>query len=68
MKRAAVDVRGADPIRTDQIGKVFIALSRDLRQCLICEGVFTRRAASEHSTVLCMPGINMKTGSNDANW
>jgi hypothetical protein len=52
--------RGAG-FRTDQIGKVFIVVGRDVRQCLICEQFFTRRAASEHSTVLCMPRIKMKT-------
>jgi hypothetical protein len=53
---------GAGSARTDQIGTVFIVVRQDLRQCLICEGVFTRRDASEHSTVRCMPGINTKTG------
>ncbi len=48
--------RDASP-RSDRIGKVFIVLSQDLRQCLICGGIFTRQAASEHATVLCMPGI-----------
>ncbi len=54
---------GAGSDCTDQIGKVFLVVGQDVRQCLICDGVFTRQAASEHSTVLCMPGISMKTGS-----
>lgn len=48
-------------IRTDQIGKVFIVIGQDVRRCLVCEHLFTRRTASEHSTVLCMPGVSMKT-------
>jgi len=54
--------RGTDSIRTDQIGKVFIALSQDMRECLICDGVFTRRGASEHAKVVCMPGYRHETG------
>ncbi len=46
----------------DQIGKVFMALGQDLRQCLMCDGVFTRQAASKHSTMPCTLGIDMKTG------
>ena len=52
--------RGTDSVRTDQTGKVFIALGQGLRQCLACEGVFTRRASREHSMVQCMPVIAMK--------
>jgi hypothetical protein len=47
--------RGAGFTRSDQLGKVFVALSQDMRQCLICERVFTRRAASEHAKVACHP-------------
>jgi hypothetical protein len=42
----------------DQIGKVFLVVSTDglmLRQCLICDGVFTREEAREHYTVRCGP-------------
>ncbi len=48
--------RGAG-FRTDHIGKVFVVLSQDLRQCLICERVFTRRASAEHAKVVCSPAI-----------
>ena len=51
--------RGEGSTRTDQVGKVFIVVCRGLRQCAICEELFTRRAASEHSTVPCMPVIKM---------
>ncbi|MGA9899682.1 MAG: hypothetical protein WBQ09_16400 [Terriglobales bacterium] len=47
--------RATGSIHPDQIGKVFIALSQDMHQCLICEGVFTRHAASEHANVACYP-------------
>ena len=53
--------RGADSTRTDQIGKAFLVVGQDMRRCLICEGVFTRRAAFEHSVAPCMPRIT-KTG------
>jgi hypothetical protein len=53
--------RDAGSVRTDQIGKVFTVLSTDVRQCLLCEGVFTRRAASEHATVPCMLEFSTKT-------
>jgi hypothetical protein len=42
----------------DRIGKVFLAVSTHgvlLRQCLICEGVFTREVCAEHSKVHCSP-------------
>jgi len=42
----------------DQIGKVFVVISTQgvcLRQCLICEGVFTREAAREHFAARCQP-------------
>ncbi len=46
--------------RADQVGKVFIVVGQEVRQCLVCECVFTRRASCEHSTVPCMPVIAMK--------
>lgn len=39
--------------RNDQIGKVFVAVGRDVRRCLICEQLFTRQAASQHANVAC---------------
>jgi hypothetical protein len=59
--------RGAAATSADQIGKVFIVVGLDVRKCLICEGVFTRRAASEHSTVLCIAGIGATAEADDAN-
>ena len=39
--------------RCEQVGKVFLAIARDLRLCLICESVFTPMEAAEHSTMPC---------------
>ena len=54
--------RDGGSIHTDQIGKVFIVVGQRVRKCAICEELFTRRAASEHATVPCMPGTNMNLG------
>lgn len=47
--------RGAGSVRSDQIGKVFIVVGQDVRQCLICDGVFTRHGAAEHANAGCSP-------------
>jgi hypothetical protein len=39
----------------DRIGKVFYVINHDLRQCLICDGVFSREAAAEHAGTVCLP-------------
>jgi hypothetical protein len=49
--------RGAGSMRTDQIGKAFIVVGQDVRQCLICEGVFTRQASAEHAKLACYPAM-----------
>jgi hypothetical protein len=41
---------------SEQVGKVFLALAKDLRLCLICERVFTRMEAAEHSSIPCKVG------------
>ncbi len=40
---------------SDRIGKVFLVVGRDVRQCLICDQLFTRRAASDHAKAACQP-------------
>jgi hypothetical protein len=45
--------RDAGSIHTERIGKVFVAVGQDVRKCLICEQLFTRRAASEHAKIAC---------------
>jgi len=54
--------RGVACARTDQVGKVFVVVGQRVRKCLVCEELFTRRAASEHAGVMCMPGGNMNLG------
>jgi hypothetical protein len=52
------------------IGKVFIALGKGMRQCLICDGVFTREGAAAHAGTVCCPSegkSETKTGSEYAN-
>lgn len=55
--------RDAGSTRTDQTGKVFLVVGQDVRKCLVCEKFFTRRTASKHATVPCMPKITMKNRS-----
>jgi hypothetical protein len=44
---------GEGSIRTDQIGKVFVAVGQNVRKCLVCEQFFTRRASAEHAKAAC---------------
>lgn len=39
----------------DQIGKVFIVVGQDMRQCLICDGVFTKQGSAVHADAVCHP-------------
>jgi hypothetical protein len=41
--------------RPDKIGKVFRVLNENLRLCLICDDVFTRKGAAEHAQLACYP-------------
>jgi hypothetical protein len=41
--------RRVSSTRTDQIGKAFAVVGHDVRRCLVCEQLFTRRASAEHS-------------------
>lgn len=47
--------RIATALPTDRIGKVFYVLDKDMRICLVCEGIFTCRAAAEHAATMCLP-------------
>jgi len=54
----------------DQIGKVFFAVGRDVRQCLVCGELFTRTAAAKHAKVDCYPSVELSvvypsTGGKD---
>jgi hypothetical protein len=53
---------GEGSTRTDQIGKVFVCVGKNVRQCLVCEQLFTRRAASEHAKVACHWVLGRKAG------
>jgi hypothetical protein len=50
--------RGADSTRADQIGKVFLVVGQNVRKCLVCEQLFTRRASAEHAKVVCIQPIS----------
>ena len=54
--------RDGNSTQTDQVGKVFIVVGQRVRKCAICEQFFTRRTASEHAAVPCMPGTKMHLG------
>ena len=41
----------------DLVGKVFKVVSQDMRKCLVCDQVFTRKAACEHADTVCYPGV-----------
>jgi len=43
----------------DVIGKVFLAVGREVRQCLVCGGLFTGRAAADHAVVDCYPFLEL---------
>ena len=41
--------------QVERIGKVFVALCRDVRLCLVCEVAFTTQGAAEHAGTVCLP-------------
>ncbi|MGA7293902.1 MAG: hypothetical protein WBW85_15310 [Terriglobales bacterium] len=42
--------------RNDEvIGKIFVALGEDMRRCLICDEVFTKRGSAAHADANCHP-------------
>jgi hypothetical protein len=58
-------------IHADRIGKVFYVLDQDIRQCLICNGVFTCQAAAEHAGTACLDRtdpLSFDRERTDANW
>jgi hypothetical protein len=36
---------------------VFLVVGQRVRQCLVCEELFTRRASAEHAKVICYPTV-----------
>lgn len=56
--------------RSDQIGKMFRVLGREVRQCLICDGLFTRQGAAAHTERRCHPSqrsFDLRGDTNNAN-
>ena len=48
--------RGGETITDDErVGKVFVTLRDGMRRCLVCERLFTRQAAAEHTLTPCYP-------------
>ena len=47
--------RSTDVTDDDVVGKIFIALADDMRQCVTCEKVFPRNQSFEHSNFPCYP-------------
>jgi len=45
----------APSTRLDQTGKPFLVLSQGMRQCLVCDEIFTRQTASAHAVTVCYP-------------
>ena len=39
---------------SEQVGKVFI-VTHGMRQCLICNALFTREEAAKHAVTTCFP-------------
>jgi hypothetical protein len=39
----------------DQTGKAFMVLGQGMRQCLVCDEIFTRQAAAAHAVIVCYP-------------
>ena len=48
---------------SEQVGKVFLALAKDLRQCLVCDALFTREAAAKHAITLRCPPTKSEQGA-----
>jgi hypothetical protein len=48
----------SEAVVRDKIGKIFLIVSTDrvlLRQCLVCEEMFTRQESAEHFRAACHP-------------
>ena len=54
--------------RADQVGKAFRVIGRDLRQCLICDGLFTVQGAAAHAERRCNPSQRSLKLAGDTNY
>ena len=53
--------------RNDEvIGKIFVALPQDMRQCLICDGFFTTQGAAAHAGTICHPSDSRSDSGSDS--
>lgn len=50
-------------LQDDRIGKPFLVMAGGVRQCLVCQQLFSREEAPRHSRVGCYPSEE----STDAN-
>ena len=39
----------------ERVGKAFTVIATDLRKCLVCEDLFTRKQALKHAQTVCYP-------------
>jgi hypothetical protein len=49
------------------VGKVFAVVGPDMRQCLICDAIFTRQGAAEHAAAETAT-VCTKSGMEERKW
>jgi hypothetical protein len=52
----------AAAISTDRIGKVSKVVDPNMRECLVCEQLFTRQASAGHAKLACYPAKRATQG------
>lgn len=43
------------PANDEKVAKIFIVIADDVRQCLICDRMFSRNESFQHSKTICYP-------------
>jgi hypothetical protein len=56
----AITKTRAAAIGIDRIGKVFKVVGPNLRECLVCEQLFSRQASAEHAKMACYPARSLR--------
>ena len=51
-------------VRSDRTGKPFLVLAYSLRQCLVCEQIFSRQSAPQHAFQICYPKLRCASESS----
>lgn len=46
------------PAKDEKVAKIFIVLADDVRQCLICDRMFSRNESFQHSKTICYPAAS----------